>query len=160
MRTATISIAAVVVALSAGAVGDSMAQDDGLFDFTPGGNPYEVLPHGVFATADGCGNLSRFFGILEERPPDFLVYSPSGITGENFKCLFQDDAKSVTPEWGDPQPTWTVTGKCEGWDLAPSGTAEFTIKQMSDDELEIARKLEQIVFTEDFGTFVRCPKAG
>ena len=38
------------------------------------GNPYDVLRDGVFATEDGCGNLSRFFGI-EEHPPYFLVYS-------------------------------------------------------------------------------------
>jgi hypothetical protein len=66
--------------------------------------------------------LSRFFGILQERAPDFLVYSPCGITGENFKCLFQDDAQPATSEWGSPEPEWTVTGKCDGWDLAPSGT--------------------------------------
>jgi hypothetical protein len=53
-----------------------------------------------------------------------------------------------------------VTGKCEGWDLAPSGPAVFTIKQPSPDELQITRKLDEFFITEDFGTFVRCPKVG
>jgi hypothetical protein len=151
-------LTAILMALSAG---PARAQD--LFGFELGGNPYNVLPEGVFATADGCSNLSRFFGILEERPPDFLVYSPSGVTGENFKCLFQDDAKYAMAT--DDSREWTVTGKCEGWDLAPSGSADFTIKQLSDDELQITRKLADIFsvenfYVEDFGTFVRCPKAG
>ncbi len=159
MRSATISIAAIVVGLVAG-FPESMAQDDSLLDFIPDGNPYDVLPKGAFATGDGCSNLTRWFSILDDRPPDFLVYSPGGITGENFKCLFQNDAKSADPQWGASESTWTVTGQCEGWNLAPSGSAVFTIKQLSADELQITRKLEDIFHTEDFGTFVRCPEAG
>jgi hypothetical protein len=152
---------AMLIALAAGPVS---AQDflEGFsgdpLDLLQSGNPYDVLPEGVFATEDGCGNLSRFFGILEERAPDFLVYSPSGVSGENFKCLFQDDAKHVATM--DDSREWTVTGQCEGWSLGPSGSANFTIKQLSDDELQITRKLEDIFYVEDFGTFARCPKAG
>lgn len=154
-------LTAMLMALAAG---PASAQDflEGFsgnpLDLLQSGNPYDVLPDGVFATEDGCGNLSRFFGLTEEHPPYFLVYSPSGVTGENFKCLFQDDAKHVTDT--DDSSEGTVTGTCTGWDLAPSGSANFTIKQLSDDELQITRKLADIFFQEDFGTFVRCPKAG
>ena len=151
---------AMVMALSAGfaRAQDFFGGSEGdPFDFALSGNPYDVLPEGVFATADGCGNLSRFFSILEQRPPDFLVYSPSGVSGENFRCIFQDDATFASTT---DDREWTVTGKCEGWDLAPSGLAHFTIKQLRDDTLQITRELADIFHEEDFGTFVRCPKAG
>lgn len=151
---------AMAMALTAGPVS---AQDflEGFsgdpLDLLQSGNPYDVLPEGVFATKDGCGNLSRSFSFTEEEhPPFFLVYSPSGITGENFRCLFRDDARHVDAT----DDSWTVTGKCEGWNLAPSGSADFTIKRLSDDELQITRKMADTFYVEDFGTFARCPKAG
>jgi len=155
-----ILIATMLAALGGGtAAAQSSLQLEGS-DGQRGGNSYDVLPAGVLATEDGCNNLWRGFDLTDLRPANFLVYSRSGITGENFTCLFQDDAKQATNEWDSPEPEWSVTGKCEGRNLAPSGTANFTIEQMSDDELHSTRKLADILFAEDFGTFAHCPKAG
>jgi hypothetical protein len=153
-----ILIATMLAALGGGnAAAQSSLQLDPLDEVE--GNSYDILPAGVFATEDGCSNLWRMFSLTETHPPDFLVYSPSGVTGANFKCVFQDDAKPATSEGGVHDPEWTVTGNCEGRDLASSETAKFTVKQMSGDDLHITRKLKDIMFAEDFGTFVRCPKA-